>query len=67
LCTRTTAIFGRASSRPVQKLETDPGIAIVPCEALSKGAPFEMRKNTAQLVGGNAELVVEKSHRFFVK
>jgi hypothetical protein len=32
-------MFGRASSRPVQKLETDPGIAIVPCEVLSKGAP----------------------------
>jgi hypothetical protein len=40
-------MFGRASSRPIQKLETDPdpGIAIVPCEALSKGPP-EMRKIT---------------------
>jgi hypothetical protein len=32
-------MFGRASSRPVQKLETDPDIAIVPREALSKGTP----------------------------
>jgi hypothetical protein len=32
-------MFGRASSTPIQKLETDPGIAIVPCEALSKGPP----------------------------
>jgi hypothetical protein len=37
-------MFGRASSTPIQKLETDPGIAILPCEALSKGPP-EMKKN----------------------
>jgi len=32
-----TAMFGRASSRPIQKLEADPCIAILPCEAISKG------------------------------
>src|SRR5712664_4023557 len=32
-------MFGRASSRPIQKLEADPCIAILPCEALSKGPP----------------------------
>jgi hypothetical protein len=38
-------MFGRAFSGPIQKLEVDPGIAIVPCEALSKGGLPEMRKN----------------------
>jgi hypothetical protein len=31
-------MLGRASSRPIQKPEADPGIVIVLCEALSKGA-----------------------------
>jgi len=57
-------MFGRASSRPIQKLETDPGIAIVPCEALSKGSP-EMRKNyLPSLVGGNEQLVGENAIAF---
>jgi hypothetical protein len=38
-------MFGRAFSGPIQKPEADPGIAIVPCEALSKGSLPEMRKN----------------------
>jgi hypothetical protein len=45
MCKRATAKFGRVSSRPTQKLGVDLGIAIVPCEALSRGAP-EMRKIT---------------------
>jgi hypothetical protein len=45
MCKRATAKFGRVSSRPTQKLGVDLGIAIVPCEALSKGAS-EMRKIT---------------------
>jgi hypothetical protein len=57
-------MFGRASSRPVQKLETDPDIAIVPCEALSKGTP-EMRKNhLPSLVGGNEQMVGENAIAF---
>jgi hypothetical protein len=57
-------MFGRASSRPIQKLETDPGIAIVPCEALSKGTP-ELRKNhLPSLVGGNEQLVGENAIAF---
>jgi hypothetical protein len=56
-------MFGRASSTPIQKLETGPGIAIVPCEALSKGPP-EMKKITTQLVGGNARLVGENAIAF---
>src|SRR3984893_18841276 len=46
MCKRATAKFGRVSSRPTQKLGVDLGIAIVPCEALSKGGPPEMRKIT---------------------
>ena len=45
MCRRATAKFGRASSRPTQKLGVDLGIAIVLCEALSRGPP-EMRKIT---------------------
>jgi hypothetical protein len=57
-------MFGHASSRPVQKLETDPDIAIVPCEALSKGTP-EMRKNhLPSLVGGNEQMVGENAIAF---
>jgi hypothetical protein len=64
LCKRATAMFGRASSRSVQKLETDPDIAIVPCEALSKGTP-EMRKNhLPSLVGGNEQMVGENAIAF---
>ena len=58
-------MFGRASSRTIQKPEADPGIAIVLCEVLSKGPP-EIRRLTVQLVGGNAQLV-SKNHRFFMK
>jgi|SRR5258708_32726587 hypothetical protein len=46
-------MFGRVSSTPIQKLETDPGILIVPCEALSKGPP-EMKKN--HLPGWSVEM-----------
>jgi hypothetical protein len=57
-------MFGRASSTPIQKLETDPGIAIVPCEALSKGTP-ELRKNhLPSLIGGNEQLVGENAIAF---
>jgi hypothetical protein len=57
-------MFGRASSRPIQKLETDPDIAIVPCEALSKGTP-ELRKNhLPSLVGGNEQMVGENAIAF---
>jgi len=66
VCIRTTAMmFGRASSRTIQKPEADPGIAIVLCEVLSKGPP-EIRRLTVQLVGGNAQLV-SKNHLFFTK
>src|SRR5260370_29148847 len=57
-------MFGRASSRPMQKLEADPGIAIVPYEALSKGAPRNEEKSLTQLVGGNAQLVGRKAIAF---
>ncbi len=57
-------MFGRAFSRPIQKLETDPSIAIVPCEALSKRAPQSGEKSLTQLVGGNAELVGENAIAF---
>jgi len=55
-------MIGRASSGPIQKLEADPGMAIVPCEALSKGSPVE--KSPTQLVGGNAQLVGRKAIAF---
>jgi hypothetical protein len=57
-------MFGRASSRPIQKLEADPGIAIVPYEALSKGTPRNEEKSLTQLVGGNAQLVGRKAIAF---
>jgi hypothetical protein len=42
-------MFGRASSTPIQKLETDPSIAIVPCEAVcaeNLGPGVVMMKST---------------------
>jgi hypothetical protein len=57
-------MFGRASSRPVQKLETDPGIAIVPCEALSKGTPEMGKNHLPSLVGGNEQMVGENAIAF---
>src|SRR5271163_2872574 len=54
-------MFGRASSRPVQKLETDPDIAIVPCEALSKGTPEPRKNHLPSLVGGNEQMVGENA------
>jgi len=59
-------MFGCASSTPIQKLETDPGIATVPCEALSKGGLRNEEKSLTQLVGGNARLVGEMRSLFRV-
>jgi hypothetical protein len=36
-------MFGGASSRPTQTLKSDPGLAIAPLEALSRGP--QMKKN----------------------
>jgi hypothetical protein len=57
-------MFGRASSRPVQKLEADPGIAIVPCEALSMGSP--RGKITHPVGRRKCTIGRPKSDRFFV-
>jgi hypothetical protein len=57
-------MFGRAFSGPIQKPEADPGIAIVPCEALSKGSPRNEEKSSTQLVVGNAQLVGRKAIAF---
>jgi hypothetical protein len=57
-------MFGRAFSGPVQKLAADPGMAVVPREALSKGSPRNEKKSPTQLVGGNAQLVCGKTIAF---
>jgi hypothetical protein len=58
-------MFGRAFSRPIQKLEADPGIAIVLWKALSRGpARNEDESLPVSLVGDNAQLVVKKAIAF---
>jgi len=64
MCKRATAKFGRVSSRPTQKLGVDLGIAIVPCEALSKGGPRNEKNHLRSLVGGNEQMVGENAIAF---
>ena len=64
MCRRATAKFGRVSSRPTQKLGVDLGIAIVPCEAPSKGGPRNEKNHLRSLVGGDEQMVGENAIAF---